>query len=50
MSKVLYPFLIIQFVLRKKAIYNMDLKWYQVLVAMFRGVKKYKKSEVINCE
>lgn len=50
MSKFLYPLLIIQFVLRKKSIYSKDLKWYDVLIAMFCGAKKYKKSEMINYE
>jgi len=43
MSKRFYWILILQFALRKKKIYGKELTFFQVLKAMFKGVKKYKK-------
>lgn len=43
MSKILYMFLIIQFVLRKRYIYANDMTSLQVFKAMVDGVKKYKR-------
>ena len=44
MSKVLYPILILQFVLRKRKIYSKDMTAFSVLKSMFKGAKKYKRS------
>ena len=48
MSKIFYPILIIQFVLRKKWLYGKYLKPIQVFKYMFEGVKKYKNEEKNN--
>lgn len=44
MSKVLYPILIMQFVLRKRRIYSKDMTAFSVLKSMFKGAKTYKRS------
>ena len=43
-SKMFYPILILQFVLRKKKLYGKDNTPINALKCMFRGVKKYKKA------
>lgn len=48
MSKIFYPVLIIQFVLRKKWLYGQYLKPRQVMKYMFEGVKKYKNGKKNN--
>lgn len=45
MSKVFYPILIVQFVLRKKWLYGKYMKPVQVMKYMFEGVKRYKKEK-----
>lgn len=47
MSKLLYPLLIMQFVIRKKWMYGKYLKPMQVMKYMFEGVKKYKREKKI---
>ena len=44
MSKKLYPFLILQFAIRKTKIYSKEVKTLSAIKYMFQGQKKYKKS------
>ena len=48
MTRIFYPFLIMQYVIRKRKDYGKDLKPIQVLKYMFEGVKKYKNEEKNN--
>lgn len=42
-SKLLYPLLIIQFIIRKRKIYSDTISMNEALKNMFKGVKKYKE-------
>lgn len=44
MSKKLYPFLILQFAIRKTKLYTKQVKLFDAIKYMFQGAKKYKKS------
>lgn len=48
MTRIFYPFLILQYVIRKRKDYGKDLKPIQVLKYMFEGVKKYKNEKKDN--
>lgn len=45
MAKIMYPILILQFVLRKRNIYKQDMSMFQVLDNMFKGARRYKNKK-----
>ena len=46
MSKILYPILILQFAIRKRKLYNNNVKTLKAIQYMFNGIKKYKKGVI----